>query len=173
MKKAIYIGIIVSIISILAACEIVISDDDVNYRPTLRVQSTFFSSNYRDSSGRSYICDNRDTLLTYRFRYTGQLDSWRSYLRGASSGRINGEKRFYPYSQGVTFIDSNSFEVTYVIHRGATPLAVNSSKLTPQSIVVIPSPRVIGHTYLHLDLYGSGRNHSFRTEPPLPVVISC
>ncbi len=174
MKKVLYIGILAFIISVLASCEIIITDGDIHHRSTtLRVQSTSFSSNYRDSKGRSYICDSHNTLLTYKFRYVGQLDSWRSYLRGANSGHVNGEKNFYPYSQGVSAIGSDSFEVTYVIHRGAAPLTISSNEIAPQSIITVPSPQVIGHTYLHLDIYGRGQTHSFRTEPPLPVIASC
>ncbi len=178
MRKIFYIGIIVFISGILAACEIIIDDNPhhdgpIHYNPTLKVHSAALSSNYRDAGGRSYICDNRNTLLTYRFNFTGRLDSWRSYLKGAHSGKINGEGNFHPNHRGVIAFGNNSFEVTYVIHRGAAPLAIDSSKLASQSIITIPKPKVIGHTYLHLDIFGSGQSHSFRSDPPLPVVKSC
>lgn len=176
MKQIINISILL-MISLLTACEIIISDGHVRYQPTvLKVYKAAYSSNYRDSNNNSYICDNRETRLSYRFSYSGKLDSWRSYLLGANSQKIRGERVYNPRSKGVISRGSDSYEVTYVIPPRVTPLATGSSKLTSQSIVVIPNPRnpkIIGYTYLILDIYGQEKSHNFKTKPPIPVVNSC
>ena len=115
-----------------------------------------FSSDYQDNTGKSYVCDNRTTNLTYSFRYSGTLDSWTSALVGQKSGQTAGTATFYLNSPGVS-ASGNQVTITYSVPAGAAPLSAPKA-VTPQSIIVTPA--IKGYTDLNITFYdvsgGSG-----------------
>ncbi|MEZ4630204.1 MAG: hypothetical protein R2880_05770 [Deinococcales bacterium] len=138
----------------------------------LRVTGASYWSNFQDGSGRSYICDDRDSYVSYQFRYFGKLASWRSYFRGETTGLVRGDKHFYPRDQGVIF-GSDRVEVTYIIHPGTAPQRLGGSSLDPQSIVVIDNPKIIGYARLYLKLYNDDSEISYRAIEAMPILSGC
>jgi hypothetical protein len=157
---------------LLAGCEVIITGPPAE---PLRVLEATYRSNFQDQNGRYLICDNRTTTLVYRFRYQGDLRSWRSYLRGQTLGDVRGDRTFYPTSQGVRGFESG-YEVTYQMPPFFAPYAGGdpSETVTPQAIdvVPVPQPEVIGNTRLHLTLRGVGADATFVSQN-IPVVANC
>lgn len=156
---------------LLASCEIIITNPPVVREP-LRVLEATYSSNFQDQNGRFLICDNRTTTLIYRFRYQGELESWRSYLRGQTLGEVKGDRTFYPSSEGVTGFESG-YEVIYQMPPYFAPYSAQG-ELDPQAIdiVPVPQPEIIGASRLHLTLRGVGDDASFVSQD-IPVVANC
>lgn len=167
-KKYLFTSLFILMLGlIVTACEFTISGN-IDF-PNLEVSNARYATNYRTDEGRSVICDDRTTELTYSFDYQGDLDRWSSYLEGSRGGRV-GERTFYPDYRGY---GAAHVEVTYGIPPYTAPLSVdpNEGEVTPQAIVVVPKPVVIGHTTLYLSVNGYG-SRAFSSDP-IPVINNC
>jgi hypothetical protein len=82
-----------------------------------------------------YICDTRDTLMTYSFRFSSALVSWRSYLLGVDTGQIRYERTLTFSSPRVT-VDRDRVTYRFIIERGTAPLSVDTPAVAPQGIDV-------------------------------------
>lgn len=171
--KALKLCSLALILLVLAACQVTV---DVGMPPGFSVSNASFETNFRatvDGQERYVICDNRTTTLSYRFDYSGTLTSWSSYLRGQTTGTIRGRETF-------TSADINTpgrVEVTYTIPRNQAPLSDGleiQSAISPESIIVVPRPTVIGFTQLWLDINGTTRSFNFNNQGrAIPVIDGC
>ncbi len=168
--------------SLLAGCEIIVQPGPAPVTPSLSLTEFVTYTNYRgQSSGVSYICDNRSTALTYRFRYEGGIERWTSYLEGQTLGQIKATRTFDPRSQGVSPYEDSGFEVVYVMeplyapYKQDSETSENPETLTPQDIDVVPVPQpvIIGATKLHLTLEGINGDTQSLTSEAIPVVSNC
>jgi hypothetical protein len=117
------------------------------------VFDTNFTSEFRDTSNRYVICDNRKTQVTISFTFNevapGAFVSWKTILNGNQTGTgytledfgANGTLSLRPtLPPGVTWNTStNRVSYTIEIFPKTAPL---SQKLTAQAIVVVPAPIV-------------------------------
>ncbi len=143
---------------LFAGCSFVVTD--VGLPSGIDIYNESYSTSYRDSDG-FVICDNLTTRITYSFAYDGALESWTSYLRGVTTGEVEGRATFFPESDGVIY-NSDFVEVTYTIPPYNAPLSV-----APQAIVVRPVVR--GYTRLYLQINGYRRGYDFLSRD-IPVV---
>ena len=151
----------------LSGCTISILPGSGGNGGSTSISNLGFSSNYQDSSGKSYVCDNYTTQLTYTFQYTGSLSSWRSSLVGKQSGQTAGTADFYLNSPGVNAA-GNLVSVTYNVPPNAAPLSVPNTGIKPQSIIVVPN--IKGYTDLKLTFYDSNGNAgTVRLNSDIPV----
>lgn len=136
---------------------------------TTTITGLSFSSNYTDNTGKSLVCDNRTTNLTYSFSYSGSLDSWTSSLIGVQSGQTAGTATFYLTSPEVNAA-GNQVAVTYSLSPGTAPLSVpKTGAISPQSIIV--SPVIKGYTDLKITFYDlNGGSGTARLGQNIPVV---
>jgi hypothetical protein len=136
---------------------------------TTTISNLSFSSDRTDNQGKSYVCDNATTGLTYTFRYSGQLDYWNSVLVGQKTGQQAGNVKLSLSSPGVN--GSGDFvSVTYNVPPRTAPLS--DPAVTPQSIIV--SPAVIGSTDLVITFYDNfGNSGTVKLNQGIPVVSNC
>ncbi len=161
-------------VGLLAGCNIVFQPGPVT--PNLRITEFDYTTNYRGSNtGRSYICDNRPTTLTYKFSYEGGIERWTSYLQGRTLGQIKGMQTFDPRSQGVSPYQDSGFKVSYVMDAYFAPYKTAEKNLSPQVIAVVPVPQpvIIGAANLHLTLEGTSGGTQSRTSADIPVIANC
>jgi hypothetical protein len=90
-------------------------------------------SEYR-IGGKSVICDNVDTRLTYEFDYSGNLSAWSTALVSVQSLSRTGQASFTPSINNVLYGDGH-VKVTYVLAPGSSP-----RKVQPRAVVVVPEP---------------------------------
>ncbi len=163
MKKLLNIGVVIFLLSILAACT------DVT------VHSAVAFTNIRDGNNKSYICDNFVTELTYEFTYTGTLDRWSSYLQGELTRDTNGHGTFFPNDNRAKIV-GETVTFTYIITPRSAPLNIdlNSNELVSQAIIPVPKPNIIGFTSLHVDIFGrTGPSTHLDSYDPFPVIDNC
>ncbi len=143
--------------------------------PVLEVLSATYSTDFQDeTTGAFYICDNRSTTLTYSFTYQGQLESWSSYLKGQRLGQTKGERTFEPGGRGVVSTGEQGFEVQYVMSPNFAPYAQGNAEVSPQAIVVVPTPNdPIGATKLYLTLKGANGDARPYSSQDIPVINNC
>jgi hypothetical protein len=134
-----------------------------------------FVSNYEatiDGKKQDVVCDNKTTVASYNFTYDGRLSRWTSALVGQKSGEEKAFAEFIPSSAGVR-VEGSKVDVDYIITPGMTPLSVGTSVVAPQSIVVVPDPKVIGGVYLRLRVFDDKDNSASGRFGPIPVVNNC
>jgi hypothetical protein len=155
----------------LAGCVLTVVPGGSGGTTTTTISNLSFSSDYRDNQGKSYVCDNATTGLTYTFRYSGQLDHWTSVLVGKQTGQRAGTADLSLSSPGVN--GSGDFvSVTYNVPPRTAPLSVPTGAVKPQSIIV--SPAVLGYTDLQITFYDSfGNAGSVKLNQGIPVVSNC
>ncbi len=142
--------------------------------PALEVLSATYATNYQDETTEAfYICDNRSTTLTYRFTYQGELESWTSYLEGQVLGQTKGERTFEPGGRGVVAAGEQGFEVQYVMSPNFAPYEQDNAVVSPQAIVVVPTPDPIGATKLYLTLQGANGDARPYSSQDIPVISNC
>lgn len=122
------------------------------------LRSASYTTNHQGPNDTDIICDNQTTFLRYSFVFDGELRSWTSYLKGASTGEIAGEQTFGPSTPGVDYRPGN-VTVTYEIRPGAAP----------QGIGVNPKT---SYTRLFLRVNGSDRAYDLLSRD-IPVVSEC
>ena len=182
--RRVNIGVLLALLGFLAGCEITLVDGGPPPSPNverLEVYDARYTTNYRDRSGRNYICDNLETPLTYEFSYGGDLDSWKLYLEGSRGGVIE-SKRLTPRSRGVEVSERGYIRDRYAIPRYAAPLSVQADleaqdltaqDLAAQDIVVVFEPYIIGESKLYLEVEDeAGRTKTFETRW-LPIADNC
>lgn len=142
-----------------------------NPADTLLISDLRYESNFRDVSGRSYICDNKPTTLTYSFRYNdfARMARWDSRLVGEATGQATHTLSMNRDSGGYTN-QNNRITVNWVLSPGTAPLS-----LAPQSIVVtpVPQPRQIGATRLELTVFATNGSAARLVFPGIPVIDNC
>jgi len=164
------LGLFFALATALSAC-IPVAINQNPPGPTLVISDLRFSSNYRDSAGNSYICDNKFTTLTYSFRFSdfNLLSRWESRLVGETTGQVTNtlstDKNSNQY-----ILSGNQATVNWVLGQGVAPLNVS-----PQGIVVtpVPQPRIIGRTRLELRVFSVSGNSAFVQLPGIPVIDNC
>lgn len=114
----------------------------------LNIISASASSNYRSSGGENFICDNQTTTVSYQFTYNDPslLAGWQSFLKGYASGTTAGSVSF-PATSPANDTANRKVSVDYIIAPQATPLG-RTAGVSSQTITVVPSPHVIGRTYV-------------------------
>ena len=160
---------------LLAGCNVIVQPNPVTPTLPLEVLQASYSTNFSAPDGRPAICDNKATTITYTFRYQGQLESWNSYLKGQTLGKVSGAQTFTPTSPNVSAYETSGYEVTYTLDPLTAPLAANPSELSPQGIIVTPKPTPpIGTTRLYLILKSANSAaQPFGFSGDIPVYISC
>lgn len=142
-----------------------------NPSEALFISDLRYESNFRDTSGRSYICDNQPTTLTYSFRYNDftRIARWDSRLVGEATGQVTNTLSLSKNTGG--YINQNNrITVNWVLSPGAAPLSV-----APQSIVItpVPQPRQIGATRLELTVVATNGSSVRLVFPGIPVIDNC
>jgi hypothetical protein len=132
----------------------------------LSIYDLRYESNYRDTGGKSYICDNKITTLTVSFAYTdfNKIAGWEAQLIGQRTGAVS--SRLIQTRNGGGFrLEDNHVVVNWVLAEG----------LAPQSIVVtpIPQPKVVGSTSLELLVRATDGGSARLRFAGIPVVDNC
>lgn len=164
------LGLLLLAALLLSACDIIISGPSVP--PSVNVFNASYSTNYEATINgvtQDIICDNRRTELNYTFDYSGNLDSWSSFLRGVESGEIDGLESFTE----ADIARYGEVDVTYEIPPGEAPLKEESERLNPQRIVVVPNPQVVGRTMLYVTVNGGSNRIPLSSDRSIPVVNPC
>jgi hypothetical protein len=148
MKRFAFL-LIVSLMFLLNGCliEIVPPPSSVTVVGTPRLGTNYQWELEIDKGKEFIICNDKNTLLDYGFQFSGNLGSWRSYLKGKDTGVINGDVTLTRNSQGVTYnASNNSVIVSYTITPNAAP-----KLLAPSAIVIA---RIEGYSTLYLEVDG-------------------
>ncbi|HWG84248.1 MAG TPA: hypothetical protein VNT60_02100 [Deinococcales bacterium] len=144
-----------------------------NGSTALTVYPLFFETNWRDSDGDSYVCDDRATTFTYGFRFDGSLASWTYELDGRETdGPVNTVTVAAPGAGVTRYGPTNEyFTHSFQVAAGMSPRSV---KARPASIVIVPKdPKLVGSVFLRLTFKTTnGNTVSFRF-PSIPVVQNC
>jgi hypothetical protein len=142
-----------------------------NPETALVIADLRYESNFRDANGRSYICDNKPTTLTYSFLYNEfeRIARWDSRLIGERTGQTTATLSM-SRSGGAYTNQGNRIQVRWVLGEQTAPLSVS-----PQSIVVtpVPQPKEIGGTRLELSVFATNGNAVRLTFPGIPVIDNC
>ena len=153
MKKNLLILSLLGLLGLLlSACTVTI--DGGGLPPGVDIYDAQFTTDWEapvNGDLQNVICDDRTTNLTYSFRFSGDLDTWESFLRGVNSGDVEGRVTLDLEDSRVGFDPStNTVTVNYEIRAGGAPLltAPRPEAITPQAIV--PEPVVEGYTQLFL-----------------------
>jgi hypothetical protein len=170
MRRLATIGFAVLALTALSACVVTIGD--------LPTGVTISNANYEtdrfitiNGQQRNVICDDQTTILTYSFSFSGNLETWESYLQGVSSGRVVGRMTFDLDHPNVNYdATTNTVSVRYQIQPGAAPTLVSPDGPLPQAIVVNPTIR--GYSTLYLNVNGHSRDYQLFSND-IPVVASC
>ncbi len=170
MKRFTFL-LIAGLTFVLSSCSIEIVDiglpSDLNV--TNARYETSFSATVNGEANRSIICDDKVTILSYSFQFSGNLGSWTSYIKGSQGSEV-GRQTLDLNSRFVQYDSANRIvTVTYELPAGSAPLV-----LAPQTITVtpIPDPQVIGSSKLYLEFPSASRPFAFSTKD-LPVVDNC
>ncbi|MGK0619088.1 hypothetical protein [Meiothermus cerbereus] len=142
-----------------------------NPSDALFISDLRYESNFRDASGRSYICDNKLTTLSYSFRYNdfARIARWDSRLVGETTGQATHTLSMSKDTGGYSNLN-NRISVNWVLSQGTAPLSIS-----PQGIVVtpVPQPRQIGATRLELTVYATNGSSARLVFPGIPVIDNC
>ena len=142
-----------------------------NPADALLISSLTYQSNYRDGNGRSYICDNKITTLTYSYRYNdfARIARWDSRLVGETTGQVTNTLSM-DRSSGGYLNEGGRISVNWALSQGTAPLSVS-----PQSITVtpVPQPRQIGATRLELTVFATNGSSARLVFPGIPVIDNC
>jgi hypothetical protein len=128
----------------------------IGARPTdgLPISDLGYESNFRDASGRSYICDHKPTTLTYRYHDCARMGRWETRWVGETTGQAT-----HPLSlskdTGGSINQINRIRVNWASSQGTAPLS-----LALQSVVAspVPQPRPVGITRLELTVFATNGN---------------
>lgn len=82
-----------------------------------------------------YICDTRNTLMTYSFRFSSALVSWDSNLRGEETRDISHRRTLTFSSPGVNRV-GDRVTYSFTINAETAPLSVDAQAVSPQAIFV-------------------------------------
>lgn len=160
------------LLALLTSCEGTIKFEvDVGLPPGIQVFNAGYSTNFTkiiNGSSQFVICDNKTTNLKYHFNYSGPLNSWSSFLRGATTGSINGQANFT--SIDIADPANHYVEVTYGIANHVAPLAVDPIETT--GIVPVPNATVIGYTKLFVNINSYTKSYQLISSK-IPVVDRC
>ncbi len=147
-----------------------------------------FVSEYRSDSGKSYICDNKETNVFIQFdaieRKPGALVRFKGTLFGKKTGNYEIPAGDILVSQ-TNFYEKNGDTYKYVVAIPAQTAPLNAplepQALKPQALVVVPvqkplpaNPNVIGTTELRLAVFDSaGASSSGSFGDKIDVINNC
>lgn len=136
-----------------------------------RIVSATATTNFRSSSGESFVCDNRQTIISYTFTYSNDSAflGWDSFLKGYATGDVAGLASFNAGDPGNNPA-TNTVSVDYIVQPGAVPLGGVTTK--PQAIVIVPTPSIIGRTYVVVRARSAAGNKEFAIGP-FRVIDNC
>lgn len=137
-----------------------------------RLSTNFYNGN--NSNPTYYICDNKTTIITYKFTYNNAtfFGGWSSQLRGFASGAINGQASFSA-SDPRNSVATRTVSVDYLAQPGAVPLNT-AGGVSAQAITIVPTPSIIGRTYVDIRVIGiNGASDLTGTVGPLQVIDNC
>ncbi|MER3555275.1 MAG: hypothetical protein C4331_13270 [Meiothermus sp.] len=163
MKKRTVPLLLVGLIVALTGCVVVSGG--------FRIISASATTNFQSSSGENFVCDNKQTVISYTFTYSNDSTflGWDSFLRGVASGDVKGFVSFNAGDPGNNQA-TNTVAVDYIVQPGAVPLGRPMSR--PQAIVVVPNPSVVGRTYVVVRARSAVGNKEFAIGP-FRVVDNC
>lgn len=167
MRKQLLLAALLLASSLLVACDVTVEIDGLP--PGLDVYDTTYATDWQadiDGRTRNVICYDRDTNLSYSFRFDGSLYDWTSYLRGVETGDEAGRVNLDLDDSRVDYRAADGeVTVNYLIRANAAPYLV-----APEAIV--PTPRVRGYTKLFLEFDNANEPYPFTTNN-IPVLASC
>ena len=133
-----------------------------------------FESNVT-ANGQFAICSNRVTQIAYTFRYTGDLASWSSYLKGNTLGTEVMRETYTSTTTGVEAVGTDGYTTTFNIAENTAPYGAEPSGSTSKAIVVVPVPQPvqIGSSKLYLTLTGEGGDTKNYVSSDIPVIENC
>ncbi len=147
-----------------------------------------FISQYRSDSGKSYICDNKDTDVFIQFdaveRQSGALTRFKGTLFGKKTGDYQVPAGDILVSQTNLYEKSgDTYKYVVTIPAQTAPLnaPLQPQSLKPQALVVVPAPKplpanpnVIGTTELRLAVFDSaGASSSGSFGDRIDVINNC
>lgn len=170
--KIIKLSVLTVLLSLLASCtgEFTVTID-LGLPPGITISNAGYSTNFTktiNGTNQFVICDNKTTDLNYHFNYGGSLNSWSSFLKGATTGTIKGQANFT--SADIYDPTNREVRVTYGIASHVAPLAVDPIGTT--AIVPVPKATVIGYTKLFVNINGYTKSHQL-VSTKIPVVDKC
>ena len=125
------------------------------------VQNAEYQTSFSDpETNQFFICDTQATQVTYRFGYTGTVESWTSSL---VSGSESGNKEAYvrdltPSSPGVSVGADGRVSYTFTVTPETAPLAVSPEAIVPT-----------GATKLRIAVRGADGTTQTYESPNIPV----
>jgi hypothetical protein len=152
---------------VLSACVIVVEDPGGG-GGALSVSNITFTSDFQDSAGKSYICDNTFTPTRVTFNYSGDLSTWRVEFRGTNTGKLVSVGEYARGDNKHTESPIGQINMNITFGNGTAPLAVK-----PQAIVVVPVPQQIGTSNLVITIRNSAGQSAKREFAGLPVISNC
>jgi hypothetical protein len=172
--KKILIGI--GLTALLAGC----LDTGLVYVDAFKIK---FTSEYRTNGGKSYICDNKETVVFIQFDAEERQPGALTRFKGTLSGNITGN---YTIPAGDILISNvNQYEKSgntykYVVNIAPRSAPLNS-RVLPQALVVVPvqkplpaNPNVIGTSELSLAIFDSaGASSSGSFGDKIDVINNC
>jgi hypothetical protein len=178
MKRITFL-LIASLAFVLNGCLVEIVDPGTGLPSGVTIFEAAYGTNYsatvNGEPDRSIICDDRTTVLSYSFRYSGNLGSWVSYIKGSKGGEtgrltLDLNSKFVQHD-----VANRQVTVTYDLLAGSAPLLMSpqASAVTPNIIITpVPDPVVLGSSKLFLEFPSASRPYQFSTKD-LPVVDNC
>lgn len=112
-----------TLLVVLGGCTVLMPIYNASFRTDFQEDGTF------------YICDTRNTLMTYEFSFRDTLVSWSHYLRGVETGEIGYRQELSFNSPGVTVV-GDRVTYSFIINAETAPLSVDKQAVAPQSILV-------------------------------------
>lgn len=161
MKRNLALVFAFLFITLLAACTLSVTGE-VGLPEGLEISNATYETDTQaqvDGETQYVICNDRTTNFTYAFTFDGDLNRWRSYLKGVETNRIAGDVILSLTDDRVAYNRSTGrVVVNYKILPGAAP----------QAIVV--NPKVAGKSRLFLEF---GNFTYPLLSDPVPILQSC
>lgn len=130
------------------------------------VNNITFDSDFKNSSGTSFICDNTFTPTRVSFNYQGDLASWKVEARGVKTGNTVTLGNYVRGDNQHTESPIGKINMNITFASGTAPL-----KVKPQGIVVAPVE--IGRSDLVITIRNSAGQSKTGIFPGLPVINNC
>lgn len=173
MKRYMHLIFVCSVALLLSACDITFSGNvkiDL-LPPGVTIDNAAYSTNFSakvNGVEQFVICNDRTTELSYSFDFTGNLNSWESFLEGKNTGEKAGEKRFS--TTGPFVVRPGHVEVTYEILSSGAP-RLTAPELGTEAIVVVPK-QPIGYSKLFINVDDFARNFPLSSSF-IPILETC
>ncbi len=165
MKRGLlFLALMGTLTLLLSACVVSINGGGGNLPPGVTITNARYETDWEATVNgqlQDVICNDRTTNLTYSFRFSGNLETWTSFLEGATTGREVGRVTLNLNSPNVVWDrTTNTVTVNYRILANAAPLAI------------VPQPRILGYTQLFLNVNDFTRDYELFSND-IPVLATC